>query len=340
MADRHGPRKLGVIDIGDREIRSLVADRSGRGLKFTHAQLIVHRPDQDVFANPEIEALLQNVSHHTPYVSIVAGGDKSLVRIMNFPGSPGRDEQVASQVRQTLGVGNDHVVACRIVRNKDNQYTVLATSMPSEMVERFSTELSDRGLKPVSLVHRGIALANLAEKAADILDAGGDTGVLYADVDSSLLVLRVGGRLALIRQLKEGLGAVHKSVMDSYGLDQDTATKLFNSGSFDISSQSSPFMANWVHQVELSLDFIERRQGGRVRHIFLCGSSLGINILRPVFELDLQRPVEVLPALKGFDCPVVSGRLAAEHRPVSPYLLAACEAYRTMGAARGVADEI
>jgi hypothetical protein len=150
----------------------------------------------------------------------------------------------------------------------------------------------------------------------------------------------MGGELALIRQLKDGLGAVHQSVMDSYGLDEATAVKLFNSGSFDISSQSSPFMANWVHQVELSLDFIERRVGGRVRKIYLCGASLGINILRPVFEMDLKRPVEVLPALEGIDCPAMDGRLAAGHRPVSPYLFAACEAYRAMRAAGGVPDEI
>jgi Tfp pilus assembly PilM family ATPase len=212
--------------------------------------------------------------------------------------------------------------------------------MPEQDVESLRNSLLQNGLKPVSLVHPGVVLANLAEIFATTLDQEGDAGILHADVNTSLLMLRVQGQTALIRQLKEGLAAVHRSVMQSYGLDEETAVKLFNSGSFDVSSQSSPFMASWVHQVELSLDFIERRMGGRIRKLFLSGSSLGVNILRPVFELELKRKVEVLPEPASFQPPTPPAKLAEGQKAVSPFLLGACEAWRVFQAAGGPPDAI
>lgn len=340
MADRHGPRRLTVADVGDNEIRVIDVDRHGKSLSFPGALLIPNESTQNPFENPDFCKAMAESARNTPYVSMIYGGEDTVVRLMNFPGTPGREDAVAAQVRQTLGVGSEYLVLCRIIKQSDKQYTVLAAAMPEAPIKHFREELQRLGLTPVSLVHRGIALANLTEKVKSVIDPEGNTGILYADVNSSVLVLRINKETVLIRQLKEGLDAVFKSVMEGFGLDRETAIKLFNSGSFDVSSQGSPYIANWIHQVELSLDFIERRMGGRIRKLFLCGSSLGINILRVIFEAETKRPTEVLPQLPGFACPTQNGKLAEGQRPVSPYLLGACEALRVTFSGGGQADEI
>ena len=333
MADRHGPLKMCVADLGDREIRVTEAERASGGLRFpNHLVLPLPKTRADADSTPE-DAVARTVAaaaKGSPYVSLVIGGPGTYVRLMNFSGIPGRMATLVNQVRQTLGVGSDFHVICRIVRQDENQYTLLASAIRDDIEEKIRKALAQRGFRPVSLVHRGVVLANLSALTARHSDCGPDFGMLYADGDSSLLVLRAGDELVLVRQLKEGLSCVFESLRKAYGLDDETAETLFHSGSFDITSQSKAFLANWVHQVELSLDFIERRFGRRIGTLYLCGTSLGANVLATPFREPLGRNVEVLPELDALPCPLQEGRLAEGHRAVSPFLLAATEATRLM----------
>jgi len=328
LADRHGPRRLTAIDVGDAEIRLLSVERNGDNLHFPSGKILPYVATDDLAQSPLFQEAIQEAAKFSPYLSIIYGGESTLVRLMNFPTQSTREDNLAAQVRRTLGVGSDYTVLCRTVRQTEAQYTVLAAAMPEAAIDKLRRVVEQRALRPVSLVHRGIAIANLTEKARGATSESANIGMLYADSLSSLLVLDVAGETVLIRQLKEGLSSVYESVMQDFGLDHDTAVKLFNSGSFDVSAQKSAALSGWMHQIELSLDFIERRTGSRIGKLYLCGSCLGLNILRTIFEVGLKRLVEVLPPLPGFDCPLLEGRLAEGQRPVSPHLLAACEAAR------------
>lgn len=335
MADRHGPRRLIVADIGDTEVRIIVAERKAGQTVFSCPTIIPHHDTLAVYENPDVLSVVEKLSGATPYISVVIGGGATMIRLMVLPGVPGTPAHVAQRVRQTLGVNDEYDVVYQILDQTNEQHTVLTAAVPKALVDDLDDALTKRGLSPVSLVHTGTALANLSLLGQETFDRDGNTAILHTDIESSTLSVRVNKQNVLIRQLKQGLRPVFTSISESYGLDEEMAVKLFDSGSFDISKQTVTTMSSWFHQIEMSLDFVARRMGGRVEKLFLSGSSLGLNVLRENFANALECPVDIVPPLPHLSCPSLPGRLAEGQNPVTPYLIAASEGARIMRIAGG-----
>lgn len=338
MADRHGPRRLIVVDVGDTEIRLIVVGRNGATCAFGYPVTIPHNDASTFFENPDFLSEVQKLSGITPYISVVVGGGKTMIRLMVLPGQPGSGAQLAQRVKQTLGVNEDYDVVHQIVDKETDQYSVLATAIPRQIVDGLDQALTACRLTPVSLVHIGSALANLSALGATTFNNEGNTAILHADMNSSILSVRVNQKNVLIRQLKQGLTPVFQSISESYGLDEDMTVKLFNSGSFDVSGQAAMSMSGWFHQVEMSLDFVSRRLGGRVDKLFLSGSSPGLNVLCTNFSSALGCPVEMIPAFPNVFSPSLSdGTEGAfgEETAVIPYLIAATEGAKILKLAGG-----
>ncbi|MDT8391345.1 MAG: pilus assembly protein PilM [Lentisphaeria bacterium] len=330
MADRRGPRRLIVADIGDAEVRVIVAERKAGETFFSLPSIIPHHGASTVFENPDFLSAVEKLIGATPYISVVVGGSDTMIRLMVLPGAPGTPAHVSHRVRQTLGVSDDYDVVHQVLDQTSDQHTVLTAAMPKAMVDDLDDALTKRGFTPVSLIHTGTALANLSLLGGETFDRDGNTAILHTDIMSSTLSVRVNKQNVLIRQLKQGLRPVFTSITESYGLDEEMAVKLFNSGSFDISNQTVAAMSSWFHQIEMSLDFVARRMGGRVEKLFLSGSSLGLNVLRENFSSALGCPVDIIPPLPHLSCPSLPGRLAEGQNPVTPYLIAASEGARIM----------
>jgi len=206
------------------------------------------------------------------------------------------------------------------------EYAVLAAAMLRERIEAVRQLIVKAGLIPVSLVPHGIATANLAESSIDPLTNEKALGFLRVGGKNSMLVIYVGEKLALARQFKTGFNALLENVIKEYGLDEETAAKFVSSGSFDFTSYLSAGAKSWMHQVGISLDFIERRYGHRVEDLFVLSTEETGPALMSAFRAVPERNVQVWNALDGLGLRDES----AGNGGGNEFAIAACEARRIM----------
>ncbi len=311
MADRWGPRRLVVVEFGSDATRLVQVGRTGSQLVWEKALRLPKADESLRIPDIGLKDELHGFGAESQYVSAVILGEKGFVRLLSFPGQPSRAEALTTQVRQTLGAGDDFEVRHEMVRRADGQeknpeYAVLAAALPAAQVDAFGTLVGEAGLTPVSLIPSGVAAANLAENTPGVLEVGRATGFLQIGPVNSMLLLYDGPNLALARQFKLGINTIIESLMSSFELDFETAAKLFNSGSFDFSANISPAVNSWMHQISISLDFIERRYSHRVEVLYLYGTGAGTAVLRGVFAGAVRHTVEswnVLAALDDIEPP-------------------------------------
>lgn len=329
-ADRWGPRRLIVADLSPDSTRTVVVARDGDTITWESGQILPRMADDFTIGGKPLGQQLRTAGNDSQYVSVVYGLPGSFVRLLNFPGQPPRAEILTSQVRQTLGVDDTYEARHHVVRQagsgeKNPEFAVLATALPVAAVDSISASLHQSNLSTVSLVTRGTVAANLAER--DLPDDGRAVGFLEIGNETSMLLLYVGENLALARQFKVGLDMIVESLMKAFDLDYDTAAKLFNSGSFDFSGNITSSVSTWMHQVSISLDFIERRYGGRVDDLYLFGAGTGTQVLISIFRGAVHRNVKPWAVVEGLATGSPPAELAA---PPGMFALALGEAQRVM----------
>lgn len=333
-ADRFGPKRLLVVELDGEASRLVTVSRSGSKLHWEKARELPPVNDALQIDSRPLSSFLKNEADgNTQYVSVVFNQTGSLVRLLNFTGQPGRSSVVSREVCQTLGVSaEEYAVRHRLVRRSEEkdkgepEYAVLTAAVPHKQANALASEIQGAGMTPVSLVPHGIATANLAETSIDLMTNDKALGFLRVGQKSSLLVLYVAEKLALVRQFQTGLNALLETVMADYDLDEETAVKFVSSGSFDFSGNMSAAARQWIHQVGISLDFIERRYGQRVDDLFILGPAYGVAALRAAFEKPTDRDVkawDALPKLRIADRP-------KDLENEEEFAVALCEAQRIM----------
>ncbi len=331
-ADKWGPRRLVVLEIGPDATRLATVSRESGKLLWETARLVSSVGSDESTGESELTNALKTIGPEAQYVSLVLSGGRSFVRLLNFPGQVPRAELLTSQVRQTLGVDESFEVRHEVIRRSDSgdknaEYAVLACALPRQQVDSLQRLILDAGRTPVSFTAAGVAVANLAEATPGVLVEGHAVGFLQIGLGTSMLLLYDGANLALARQFKLGIDTIVESLMSAFDLDYATACKLFNSGSFDFSGNVSSSVNTWLHQVSISLDFIERRYGHPVETLNLLGAGAGTNVLREIFTNAVRHKIETWDAFSA-----ISGATPPKdlEEPPELYALALCEAERIM----------
>lgn len=338
-ADRNGPRKLLVMDLAGDGTRVVSMTRDAHAMTWSRGWSLPKVGDDLAATRDDVLADLRRLADESPYLSVVVGGHQGLVRLLNFPGQPVRKEALAQQVRQTLGVDESYSVMHRVVRRQEaeganGEYSVLACALPTEQVNVLGAMISEAGMIPVSLILQGVAAANLAEADPESFADQVAVGFFHVSESSSMLLLYDGEDLSLARGFKVGIGAVVEGLMAEFDLDYPTALKLLNSGSFDFSGNMSAPVNSWLHQVSISLDFIERRYGRRVDVLHVLGPGHGTQVLQAMLTQVLKRRIEPWRFLPALGTDEVPDHLDA---PPEQFALALCEATRIMQ--RGLDNE-
>lgn len=333
-ADRFGPKQLLVVEVDLDATRLGIVSRNGKVLKWEMAKTLPYVDDKYQIGHESLANFLKKDEYSVGrYASVIVNSRGSFVRLLNFSGQPGRSEAVAREVRQTLGVDDEYDVRHRVVRRsegkegKNSEYAVLAAAIPRPEVEQLRGIVADAGLTPVSLIPQGIGVANLAEISVDLMTNDKALGFLWVGNSSSMLILYAGENLALARQFKTGFNALLETVMKDYGLDEETAAKFVASGSFDFSGNLSAAAKSWMHQVGISLDFIERRYGQRVEDLYVLSTAAGTPVLTSAFKEAVDRNIEVWDAVSKIG---IEGNPSQAGNQGLEFAIALCEARRIM----------
>lgn len=333
-ADRWGPRRLLVLGFGSAVTRCAVLTRNQKQVRWERA---VDLPpvDRDLaFDGSDLSGVLAKENLHSEYLSVVYGGTGIGIRLLSFPGNPGDEEALNRQVTEALGVDSQTTsVVFQVVHQssegKPQEFAVLAASMPRPLVTGIRGMVAGAGMTPVSLVTPGVAAANLTRAFPELLETKQTTAFLDVEASGSILLLYRATDLVLARYFRFGADLIIQTLQSGTNLDHETAAKLFLSGSFDFSASVTPVVEPWLHQVSISLDFLERRYGSVVKELFLFGEGARSDVLEKMIRDRVQCPVtQWHPLVEGGVMPPPPKSAEA----VDTFTAAVSEGYRIMTA--------
>lgn len=297
-ADKTGPRQLAVLEIDNDETRAVILNRFGKSITWNNSQTLPPVKLETEEAGRQLTAICQEFLRETQYVSISLGGAFGLVRLLNFPGDqPNQKEQLVKQTSQMLGVDDSFSVQPTILVKTEAEsgkkdYSVLTAAMKNELVDTLQQAVLDKGMTPVSLVPSGIASANLA--AEEIAASQPENAIAFVTVTPhcSILFIYNKTRLVVARQFKTGFNSVIESLMETFGLDRKTVYEMMKSGSFDLSENLTSTAKNWMHQISISLDFVERRYGCNIEKLMVHSASENASVLQSMFSNAVNHSIE------------------------------------------------
>ncbi len=266
------------------------------------------------------------------YVSLVVNGQGAGVRVLNFPGVPGAQQTLESQVVQAVGGDPETTaVAFQVAHEssdpQNRHFTVIAATLPRTIVSGLRDAVEAAGMMPVSLTTAGIAAANLVRLHPEYTPSGEATGFLEMGMANSFLILFNESVPALARLFRFGAGRIIEVLQKNVGLDEATALNLYRSGSLDYSANTASVLEPWLHQISISLDFLERRYGRPVRILRFFGGGARSPVL--VRILNEKLGCKVAPWEPMSDC----GQwveFAESPEDVDVFALAVSEALRVM----------
>jgi hypothetical protein len=305
LADKNGPRKLLILELTPDFGKAVQLNRKGTDIS---CESLVEFPPITPNLSMTVEALesvVQDLPGETYYVAALVRSAQAQVRLLSFPGNTTNPSEMQAQVRQALGADESSMVRYQVLRKADsekNEQLVLAASMPQEFVDNFHQALTQEGFVPVSLLPSGAAVADLARRHQVNVD-NKVVGYLEVGNHASMLFLFVDHQPVLARQFKVGVADIVGTLEESFELDYATAAKLFMSGSFDFSGNIGTSINSWLHQVGISLDFVERRFGSQLEKVFVLDSATGngAGVLAKLFERAVKRNFEPWRFLESLD---------------------------------------
>lgn len=311
VADKIGPRRLVTIDFGAASTKVVCLSRQKGDIKWERAFLLPKLQDDYTFGDGRtLAGELKREKLADCYASIIVSTGGGIIRLLNFPGKRGDEAAMMEQVRQALGVDDKFSVQMQAIQAGPKEappagqpvkeeYAVVASALPTAMVERLRELVTEAGLIPCSLRVSGVAVSNLAHQAKNLLQEGKATGMLEIGAVSALLLLFQGQELVLARQFKFGAGVIIDALKSGFELDNDTAAKLFVSGSFDFTANVTPVLAPWLHQLGISLDFFERRFSKTISALYVFGGGSQSKIVESIIGERVRRPLLRWNPLEG-----------------------------------------
>jgi Tfp pilus assembly PilM family ATPase len=267
----------------------------------------------------EISPLAVPAPLRARHVSLALTGENALIKLMSFPGnfSAGSEHQIVA------GLGIEDAEAYRVgykvvaEGHGRSETRLLATALPFDdaaialalfpigLPAPFSLEVA--GLATLTTFLHGPARAH-AEESVATLDLG--ARISYFSIFNR-------NRLLLLRKFPFGMDAMIDRVQHLFGLDADTARGALSAGAIDLSQMLAELMEPFLKQLIISRDFVERRYGGALAALYVCGAAASskdwIAILRTAFGMDPRNwnPLADVVVADGALPPALAGQ---EHR--------------------------
>ena len=208
------------------------------------------------------------------YAAVALSGESSVVRFLNLPGHPEKEEIMETQAREHAGLGDEYRLAYMVmphhVRGKA-ETRLLVVGLPENDAQGILGLMAAGIPAPISLEVSGISAftsflngpgAKLEHEAYAVLETGARV---------SFLGLFNKDSLVLVRKFEFGGDALVAKVQQQLGVDREVAQGVMSDGSFDISQSVHEVMDPFLRQLSVSKDYVERREECRIASINLSG---------------------------------------------------------------------
>ena len=335
-ADKQGPREMAVIELLPRGSRVLSFSRCNNGL-FCEAEPFVKIDDPETTNSELLRQVLSESSLHCPYVSIILNRGHGVVRLVNLKNEAAEGEageDIAEQIRESIGVEEGWQLAYDFISTETENNSegeadqAVVTALPEDETNALYEVIEEAGFRPVSLTLSAATLVNMAESSKSLLRNDKAVGFLEISDNSSVLLLFINEKLVLVRQFRTGTQNFIKTIMDTYGLDSETAEKLLASGSFDFSGNLGDDLRSWLRQLGISLNFVERKYGSHVNKIYTLERMHGVQTLEGFLNDQLDAEVVSWDLSEAYS--EIEESCLPDRNQYAGFSLAFCEGKRIM----------
>jgi Tfp pilus assembly PilM family ATPase len=270
---KRGPQEILGLDIGKSTVCALRLARAGEDVFRVLATDVLSygglAPEGEGKA-PDPLTLPARLK--TKYAAIGLNSPRAASKLVSFPGA--MNEEQEGHLVQALGLDNpdDYRISFKILaegRGKIESKALVAALPEAEAA------VAVRLLPSGTPAPYSLEISDLAALSAFLHGPGADRekamGVFHFDSEVSTLAFFNKGILALIRRFPVGADSLKNKVMESLGVDENTAQGILADASFDISQAVGEIVTPLAKQAIVSRDFVERRENCRVEAFWLSG---------------------------------------------------------------------
>lgn len=263
---------------------------------------------------PDIQPLVLPKNLVAKYAALVVPGRGAVVKLLTFPAAAAGAADVETKIVEGLGIEKpeEYRIGYKMLKEvspksesrslvaalPEVEASYAAKLLPSGTPAPYSLEIA--GLASMTAFLSGPAQAH-AEEAVGMIEFGANVSY-FAIVNKTVPVL--------LRKFDFGSSLILEMVQQSLGIDQATAEGILTDGSFDISQQISDVLENFIKQVVVSRDFVERREGCRITRVFASG---GVTRSRDWTQEVKSAVGHEVEQWNPFDCVKVADGAIPEH---------------------------
>ncbi len=205
------------------------------------------------------------------YAAVCVGGGRSVVRLLDIPLNP--DQTPEEQIQQQFNLSGDYRMGHFPITPTGTKgfLRTIAVAIDEETARSVLERMSSGLPSPDSLELCGLAALNaymdhgINEKQEDAvaLIEGGTRNIYH------FILYR--GRPVLIRKFESGAASLSARIQAQFGLDAGMADNMLQVGAIDISNVVREVMGEFLRQLVISKDYVERQDQCRLRHVLLTG---------------------------------------------------------------------
>ena len=225
------------------------------------------------------------------YACLAYNSSSAVVRMVNYNLPEESSAIPEKDLRRLLNVSDDFRVSAHLVKREKGRQdsSFLAAAIPQDDVRYLLNMFPSGPPAPASLEVSGLSFLSAflnargeetRDEAICLIEAG-ETFSHYLFVNK--------GVVSLVGKMDFGIRTLQQKLVADLGVDEELATSILSDQSINISTSLSSVMLPFIKQLSISKDFIERRQGCRVKSVYTSG---GMSLL-PSFSSEVEQMLHV-----------------------------------------------
>lgn len=291
-------REVAGVDLGASATKAVLVRKTKEGLEVTDARILPPLKPGD---GPGKKRLGMPSGWKCRYAALAVSPRRATIRYVTLHGRQDVHARLETELQSHLSIEEDIRVAYRVVphHRRESETNVLIAGLPEAYAQAVLSLVSAGIPAAASLEISGVVSVGAFMDWGPLGTEEGAVGFLECGASSTVLALFNRRNLCLMRKLPLGGDVLVESIVARMQIDRDTAEKMLQDGSFDISPLVGAMMTDFLQQLKISCEFVERREETRVGRFFLSGGLVLAPYLRGHLESELRRKVVLWNPFQG-----------------------------------------
>ena len=212
------------------------------------------------------------------YVALASSLPGSVVKLLTFPVNS--DKTIEMHVSELMGITDlaRFRVAYEIVHETRTEIRALAVALP-DAIARAMCGLFPIGVPaPCSIEMSGVSSLTAFSEGVGANHQADCVALVEFGAAVTMVSFFSKGLLVLVRKFDFGSLNILKKLQDNLGIDQEVAAGILSDGSFDVSRIIHQAMEQFLQQLTISSDFVERRENVHVDKLYVGGGGVSLRL--------------------------------------------------------------